>query len=83
MLADIAPHWEETFMEKGRHEGISLGIKNILQEILTNHFGVLPGDVMASIDDISNANDLKNLTHESCQVSSFQTFRELLDRICK
>ena len=83
MLADIAPHWEETFMEKGRNEGISLGIKNILQEILTNRFGVLPNDVMASIDGISNADDLKNLTHEAYQVSSFQAFRELLERICK
>ena len=70
-------------MEKGRHEGISLDIKNILQEILTNRFGVLPGDVMASIDGISNANDLTNLTHEACQISSFQAFCELLERICK
>ncbi|MCH5276362.1 MAG: Rpn family recombination-promoting nuclease/putative transposase [Desulfovibrionaceae bacterium] len=95
MLADIAPHWEQTFMEKGRNEGISigrsegisigetLGIKKILQEILTHRFGALPNDVMASIDGISNANDLKNLTHEAYQVSSFQAFRELLDRICK
>ena len=70
-------------MEKERNEGISLGIKNILQEILTNRFGVLPSDVMASIDGISNADDLKNLTHEAYQVSSFQAFRELLERICK
>lgn len=99
MLADIAPHWEETFMEKGRSEGISigeargisigrdegisLGIKNILQEILTNRFGALPNDVTESIDGISDTGELKKLTHEAYQVSSFQAFCELLNRICK
>ena len=79
MLADIAPHWEQNFMEKG----ISLGIKNILQEILTHRFGALPNDVAASIDGIADTNELKNLTHEAYQVSSFQAFRALLDRVGK
>ena len=103
MLADIAPHWEQTFMDRGisigrsegisigKHEGISIGkqegmmegIKNILQEILTHRFGVLPNDVAASIDGIVDTNELKNLTHEAYQVSSFQAFRALLDRIVK
>ena len=92
MLADIAPHWEQSFVEKGisigrsegisigRDEGISIGIKNILQEILMNRFGTLPSDIETSIDNISNTNDLKKLTHEAYQVSSFQDFRTLLDR---
>lgn len=91
MLADIAPHWEQMFMEKGRNEGISIGrnegisigIKNILQEILTNRFGALPNDVKMSIDNISNTGDLKKLTHEAYQVSSFQAFQALLNHISK
>ena len=103
MLADIAPHWEQTFMEKGRNEGISIGrsegiaigeargisigetigIKNILQEILNNRFGTLPNDIMASIDSISNTNELKKLTHEAYQVSSFKEFTTILNNISK
>lgn len=87
MLADIAPHWEQMFMEKGRNEGISigetLGIRNILQEILTHRFGALPNDVKMSIDGISNTGDLKKLTHEAYQVSSFQAFQALLNHISK
>ena len=85
MLADIAPHWEQTFMEKGRNEGIAIGetigIKNILQEILNNRFGTLPNDIMASIDSISNTNELKKLTHEAYQVSSFEEFTTILNNI--
>ena len=95
MLADIAPRWEQMFMEKGRNEGISIGrnegisigetnaIKNMLKEILNNRFGTLSNDIVTSIDSISNTNDLKKLTHKSYQVSSFQDFRTLLSHINK
>ena len=99
MLAEIAPHWEQMFVEKGRNEGISIGeergisrgisigettaIKNMLKEILNNRFGTLSNDIVTSIDSISNTNDLKKLTHESYQVSSFQDFRTLLSHINK
>ena len=95
MLADIAPHWEQTFMEKGRNEGISIGrsegiaigettaIRNILKEILNNRFGTLQNDIMASIDSISNTNELKKLTHEAYQVSSFKEFTTILNNISK
>ena len=89
MLADIAPHWEQTFMEKGiskgisigEARGISIGIKNILREILTHRFGAVPNDILTSIEDISNTNDLKKLTHEAYQVGSVQAFRALLRRV--
>lgn len=99
MLADIAPHWEQSFVDKGisigrsegisigRNEGISIGetiaIRNILKEILQNRFGTLSNDMVTSIDSISNTSDLKKLTHESYQISSFQDFRILLDHISK
>ncbi len=92
MLADLVPNWEKSCVEKGisigeargisigKQEGISIGIKNILQEILTHRFGDLPDDVAACIDGISNMNELKKLTHEAYQASSFQAFRELLEQ---
>ena len=90
MLADIAPHWEQHFMEKGiakgisigKQEGISIGeimgMKAILRALLANRFGPLPQGIEASIDSISNANTLKNLTLEASRAESFQTFAALL-----
>ena len=96
MLADIAPHWEQHFMEKGiaigKQEGISIGkkegisigeimgMKAILRALLANRFGPLPQGIEASIDSISNANTLKNLTLEASRTESFQVFATLLSQ---
>ncbi len=92
MLADIAPHWEQHFMEKGiakgisigKQEGISIGeimgMKAILRALLANRFGPLPQGIEASIDSISNANTLKNLTVEASRTESFQVFATLLSQ---
>ncbi len=105
MLADIAPHWEQHFMEKGiaigeergisigKQEGISIGeargisigeimgMKAILRALLANRFGPLPQGIEASIDSISNANTLKNLTLEASQAESFQAFAAVLNQV--
>ena len=105
MLADIAPHWEQHFMEKGiaigeargisigKQEGISIGeargisigeimgMKAILRALLANRFGPLPQGIEASIDSISNANTLKNLTLEASRTESFQAFAAVLNQV--
>jgi len=65
----------------GEARGISIGMKNVLQDILTHRFGNLPDDVVSSIDGISNMNELKKLSREAYQASSFQAFRELLEQL--
>ena len=97
MLADIAPHWEQHFMEKGiaigKQEGISIGkkegisigeimgMKAILRALLANRFRPLPQGIEASIDSISNANTLKNLTLEASRTESFQAFAAVLNQV--
>ena len=69
----------------GKKEGISIGeimgMKAILRALLANRFGPLPQGIEVSIDSISNANTLKNLTLEASQAESFQAFAAVLNQV--
>ena len=82
MLADIAPHWEQNFMEKGiaigKQEGMTEGIRNVLHDLLQNRFSTLPQDICTSIANMTDTNALRMLTREVYQVESLEAFQILL-----
>ena len=90
MLSDIAPHWEQNFMEKGiakgisigKQEGISIGrnegVKSVLHDLLQNRFNALPRDMCASIANMTDTDTLRMLTREVYKVDSLEAFRSLL-----
>ncbi len=94
MLADIAPHWEQNFLEKGiaigKQEGISIGeargisiglaegVRSVLHDLLRNRFDTLPQDMCASIASMTDTDTLRMLTREVYRVESLEAFRLLL-----
>lgn len=86
MLADIAPHWEQNFLEKGisigKQEGISIGlsegVRSVLHDLLQNRFDALPQDMCASIANMTDTNTLRMLTREVYRVEPLEAFRILL-----
>ena len=90
MLSDIAPHWEQNFMEKGiakgisigKQEGISIGrnegVKSVLHDLLQNRFNALPRDMCASSANMTDTDTLRMLTREVYKVDSLEAFRSLL-----
>ena len=85
MLADIAPHWEQNFMEKGiaigKQEGMTEGIRNVLHDLLQNRFSTLPQDICTSIANMTDTNALRMLTREVYQVESLEAFQILLKQV--
>lgn len=79
ILADIAPHWEQHFMEKGiavgKREGMTEGIRNVLHDLLQNRFSTLPQDMYISIANMTDANALRMLTREVYRWIRLRRFR--------